>query len=315
MADTSIARGRNDRRKTAAAAIAVGELHQLADGLPAFKDGLSAAVNGDTNVRFVPTGQATCPKLASVVCLDGGRAYWDHANNWVTPLKPTSGRGFLLGSFVGDAASADSTCVVNIDVPPRYEIELREGYWTTEAALGLGVTLLPGGSVQLAFDAVAEVAQAAIYSERTVPIASNPIFECRLAIFDVGDNAALDIDVGLASSSHASNFETITDFVSFHWDGADLSIWAQSDDGTTDVAPVDTTLNAVDDTFLELWIDGRDPTSLKLYVNGVRVLSGTTFSWAAATGPVKAICLIEKTSDDTLADVRIEDMRVRIAEQ
>ncbi len=311
--------GANEIRKTAAAAIGVGELHQLADGRAAIYLGISAAASGE-RTKWQTDGQWTITKTVGIVLLDGCRAYWDHSANAIT-FRKANDRDYFVGTIVGDAASVDASCTVNLNVRPVYEVSLRgddcasQNVWATEATDGLGVALLPGGGVKLAFDAVAEVAQAAIYSTRTFPIASNPILEFRCAVFDKGDDAALDVDIGMASASHATDFEAIAEFVSLHFDGNALDIKAQSDDGTTDVTIVDTTIDAVDDTYFECWMDFRTPGDVQVYINAVLVLSATVFTLGNATGPIFPIVLMEKTSNDTTADFRVSDMMVRTAEQ
>jgi len=297
----------------AAAAVVALELRQLADGRAGARISTAAAAQNDTTV-WKTDGQYTMPKASGYELLDGLPAYWDHSAG-VATWRKVNDRDYFLGTVVGDVANATLTCLIDLNVQPVWEIDLRQGLWTSEATDGLGVTSLFGGGVKLAFDAVAEVAQAALYSERTLPIASNPIMMVRFAVVDNGDNAALDIDIGLAIGSHATDFEAITEFVAFHLDGDTLDLDAHSDDGTTDVAPTDTTVNLVEGTYVEVWIDARVPTAIKLYVDGVRVLSGTTFTLGAATGPVKAILHMEKTSDDTPAELRVVELKVKTSEQ
>ncbi len=172
-------------------------------------------------------------------------------------------------------------------------------------------TALGGNELTLSFDAVAEVAMAALYSNDSVPVADGPIFEGVIAVYDIGDNAALDINFGLANGTHATDFDSVTESVVFHLDGNALDINAESDDGTTEVAATDTTVNAVDDTYAEYWIDCRNLADIQLYIDGVNVLSGSTFRLDNATGPVFPIIHLEKTSDNTVADVRTKFIGVR----
>lgn len=314
MSDAILKRDRHETRKTAAATVAGGEIHQLADGRAGVLNQLDDIASGDRGT-WVTEGTFTVTKTSGEVWVDGQPIYWDHSANSATCLTPTSDKDFYLGVAVGDATSAATTGLVNLNVRGEYVIDLKSGVWTPEATNGLGTTLLPGGGVQLAFDAVTEAAQAAIYSERTVPISANWILEARVAIFDKGDNAALDFDLGLANGSHATDFEAITEFVAVHFDGNTLDIDTHSDDGTTDVAPDDTDFDATDDTYFDIVIDGRDPSDIQIYINGDLVNGSVTFTLGAATGPLKAIVHMEKTSDDTVADVRVDFLRVRIAEQ
>lgn len=299
---------------TAPAAGASGQVIQIADGRAAVVVGANAAsdayASGDL-ITVAVGGVYTVAKTASVVMLDGQQVYWDRSANSAT-YRQQSG-DFALGVAVGDAASADTTMKVDLNARPVYRIELGQGQWTNGATNGLGVTAtgLGGTELTLSFDAVAEAAMAALYSVDTVPVADGAIWEGEIAIYDIGDDAALDINFGLANATHATDFDTVAESVVFHLDGNALDVKAESDDGTTEVAATDTTVNAVDNTYAHYMIDARDPASVKLYIDGVRVLSGSTFVLTDATGPLFPIIHVEKTSNDTVADVRVRRMTVR----
>lgn len=298
-------------RFTADVVLDAYQVIQLRDGRAAF---LELDVEADDSCQPIVSGVGDVAKASAVNLLDGCEVWWDDANA-VATYKRVSKDCWYLGTANGDALAGATTVAVDINAKPKYECDLGDGLWTTEATNGLGVTQLPGGAVQLAFDAVVEAAQAAIFSTVPIAVAKNPIFEARIAVFDIGDDAALDMNIGLASGSHATDFQSVAEQATIHFNGADLSVFAESDDSATDVAEVDTTVNAVDDTDLVIWIDARVPAAVKFYVDGVRVLSGSTFTLAAAAGPLYAIAHIEKTSNDTLADLRVRSMRVRTGHQ
>jgi predicted RecA/RadA family phage recombinase len=290
-----------------------GEVLQLCDGRAAVVKGLKDPAAADT-VTLETRGQFQTAKIATASVIDGCELWYDRSSAHATPLRTAD--CFYLGVAVGDAAYAATTVVVELNTKPEYLIETNnpaKGRWTTAATAGLGVLQNVVGSPEftLAFDAVAEVAMAALYSVDTVPCADGPILESKVGIFDIGDNAALDISIGFANGTHATDFDAVTEAVIIHLDGTALSILAESDDGTTEVAATDTTVDAVDDTYFLLWIDCRDLTDIQIYIDGVNVLPATVFKLDAATGPLKPIAHIEKTSDDTTADVRVEYMRVR----
>ncbi len=297
----------------AVAAVSPGQVIQLADGRAAFHPSNNTLAAGDSG-GFQVEGVVEVIKTAGIVLLDGGDAYWDVSANKVH-FRPEAGTpDFFVGTVVGDCTSASTTARINLNERGRYIIDLEKGgEWAPEETLGLGVTFLPGGGTKLAFDAVAEAAQAALVSVHSVPVNAGPIFEARVAVFAIGDDAALDIDVGLATGSHATDFESVTNFAVIHLDGNALDINVMSDDGTTDVAAVDSTINAVDDTYFEVWIDCRVPAAVQIYVNGVdAVPDGTTLVLtAAATAAVKAVAMMEKTSNDTVGELRVSRMRVR----
>lgn len=298
--------------KTAVADIIPGQVVQLDDGRAGYNPGVNTRDAGD-EAAFAVEGVVTVAKTTGIVLLHGGDVFWDVSAN-KAHFKPAAGtEDFCIGTAYGDAASADTTMHVQLNEFGRYIMNLTTGgEWTSEATNGLGVTLLPGGGAMLSFDAVAEAAQAALYSNHSVPIAARPIFEARVAVFDKGDDVALDIDIGLASGSHATDFETVANFAVVHLDGNSLNINVMSDDGTTDVAAADSTIDAVDDTYFEIWIDCRDPDDVKVYVDGVlAVPDGTTLALTDASNGLKPIVMIEKTSNDTVADVRVSRMRVR----
>ena len=304
----------------APAAGAAGQVLQLADGKAGVVVGADASsdayASGDP-VTVQTAGVFSFLKTASICMLKGGKAYWDRSANR-GHFRAQSG-DFFLGTVAKDAAAGDTTVEVDLNVEPQYAIELGKGQWTNGATNGLGVTLLAegGSALKLAFDAVAEAAMAALYSVDTVPCADGPIFEAKLAIYDIGDNAALDINAGLANGTHATDFDAVTEAALIHLDGTALSICVESDDGTTEVEATDSTIDAVDDTYFELWVDARDLAGVKIYIDGVDAgaLASKTLVLSAATGPVFPIVHLEKTSDDTTADVRVEFMRVRSTDE
>jgi len=289
-----------------------GEILQLCDGRAGYVAGLKNPLVADA-VAIETEGQITVAKIASLCVIDGCEIWWDRSAATATPLRTAD--CFYLGTAIGDVAAAGTTILVNLNKKPEYLIETNnpsKGRWVTEATNGLGVLQNTVGSPEftLAFDAASEAAQAALYSADTVPCADGPIFEAKVAIFDIGA-AAVDCSIGLANGSHATDFDAVTEAVLIHLDAASLNILAESDDGTTEVAATDTTVDAVDDTYFLIWIDCRDLTDIQIYINAVNVLAATVFKLNAATGPLLPIAHIEKTSDAAVFDLRVEYMRVR----
>ena len=301
---------------TAEAAFEAGEVVQLPDGRAGVITGLEAIASGD-EVAAKVSGIVTVTKTASICFLAGGRVFWDRSAD-AAHFRPLSG-DFYLGTVAKDAASAATTMTVDLNAKQVNLIDFDgspgETLWTHSAALGQGVTAAtPAARCKLAFDAVAEVARAALYPTETakhVPIGDSPILEMKIACYNVGDDAALDVNFGLANGSHDTDFDSVTEFVGFHVDGAALDLKAESDDGTTEVAATDTTVNLADDTYVEVWIDCRDLDDIQLYVDGVNVLPDSVFKLDAATGPMFPIVHLEKTSNDTVADYRVEFIKLR----
>ncbi len=98
-----------------------------------------------------------------------------------------------------------------------------------------------------------------------------------------------------------TDFEAVAEFAAFHLDGDDLVIDAHSDDGTTDVALTTTTISIAAGTPVRFTLDGRDQTNVKYYINGAEVNAATSNMGVltAATGPLFANIIAEKTSDDS----------------
>lgn len=192
--------------------------------------------------------------------------------------------------------------------------------WTKTETDGLGVISSDeaNGVLKFSADAVAEVAVGNLFMENSpVDIDDDPIFECILAVYDIGDAAAVDIDFGLASDDHATDFESIACFAAFHLDGNDLSLKAHSDDGTTDTAAVDSLVDLVDNTYYAFKIDCSNKSDVKFYYRALgatawtQICAATTFDIDQYTGTLTPIVMVEKTSDDTTFDVRVDRIRVQ----
>lgn len=319
MADATLLRDANEMRDTATAAIAAGEIQQMNDGRAGVRVGLDAAATND-RVGFTTEGQFTVTKAANLVFTDGCPLYWDHSAN-AAVLFPASDKDFFLGSCVGDVAAATLTCVANINVRPCYKIDINRGQLEDAAVAAIVLTAgtpslgKVGSSSRLTFSATAEAQKVDILSKQGFAVGSNWIVEGGFTVVDDGDAAAIDFNVGVANATHASDADSITESCFLHLDGNDLNLFAESDDGTTEVAATDTTVNIVLGTSVHFVIDGRDPADIQIYVNGVLQLAGTTFKLDAATGPLKLIAHLEKSSDDTTAEYYVDYLRVRTAER
>lgn len=297
---------------TPAVAVTAGEVVQLPDGRAALAGRtLAAGVKDAVQVK----GIVRLAKTANINLLQGQKVYWDVSASTATYKQDTATQDFKVGYAAADSLAAATTVDVVLNEVPNYAVDLRGGRetWTTEATNGLGVTALVGGGVTAAFDAVAEAAQAAIFADRSVDANKGWILEGTVGVWDIGNNAALDINVGMANGSHATDADAITESVFLHFDET-LDIWAESDDGTTEVAATDTTVNAVDNTYFTFLMDGRDPADIQIYINGVNVLPNSVFKLDAATGPLVPIVHMEKTSDDTSAEFRVRDLTLRTCE-
>jgi predicted RecA/RadA family phage recombinase len=323
MADGTFVAEDCERQLTLAAAASSGEVQQLPGGRAGVLAGLNAAESGDKRV-FYDEGKFLITKTSGVVFLDGGRVYWDHSANAAT-YKTVNDRDFYVGIAVGDAASSDTTVLVDLNKQPTYTLDAVRGRSLsvatgTAAAGGFGLPVNYGGSLGLSLTATNEAQCIDLLSVDRLAVGANPIVEGIVRLAANGSTSAVDISLGLANGTSTTDADAITEHVLFHIDGGALDILAQSKDGTTTVTATDTTIDitagsAVANAF-EFWIDARNPSSVALYINGARVLSGTTFSLAAATGPLGVLAHVEKTSGTATAGPFIIDMLVaRSSEQ
>lgn len=307
-----------------AAARSGGEIVQLPDGRAAYRTGLKNSDAGDTN-GYKTDGVIWVTKPTTFVGLPGLPLFWDRSANTSSYKQDANSGDFFLGTIVRDAAASDTQIAVALNVRKRPLIEWGQGAWDSVAvvtsglvipnpATGITGTDPAGKRSRFTFSATAEAQKVDAMSVQSIPVTVPFIARIRMAIFSIGDNSALDINVGLANGTHATDADAITESLFVHLDGNALDIKLESDDGTTEVAATDSTIDAVDDTFFEVWVDGRNLSDIQVYIAGALVLPDSVFKLNAATGPLKALVHLEKTSDDTVADVRIEEFDVHTLE-
>ena len=298
-----------------------GDVLQLADGRAAVALGLSisatAFLSGET-ISVATNGVWSVLKTASIALLRGGQSIWDRSAETAGFAKASG--DFFLGTIAKDAVAADTTVNVELNVKPVYAIELNVDPFTIAVSNGLSTLKNSVAShvLTMAFDSATEAAMAALYSDDTVPVADLGVLEGRVCVYEDGDHAALDINFGVANATHATDMDTATETCLLHVDGDAGSlehILAESDDGSTEVAATDTTVDYVEQTFFEFWMDFRNIDDIQIYINGVLVLPATVFKLDAATGPMLIIAHLEKESNDTTADVRIDFLRLRSTDE
>lgn len=296
---------------TPVAALTAGQVIQIGDGragIPA--NDIEAGRLGAVSV----SGVFTVTKATGVVILDGAEVFWDHSANAAT-YKRGNDRDFSIGTAVGDTTSAATTIRVNLNQKPHYDVSLANGFRTLMVLTSGTPRLLPNGEgLQATFSATAEAQKIDALSNEGFAVGANAIIDGRITIVDGGDNAALDINIGVASGTHATDADSIANSLFLHFDGNSTNINVESDDGTTEVAATDTTLDYTAGTQIDFTIDLRDPADVQVYVNGALVLGATTFVLTAASDPLKLLFHMEKTSDDTTANVAVDYLRARLCQ-
>lgn len=323
MADALMNKDHTTTNQTLAAAVAAGDIWQLPDGRAGvFPTTLASGALGAAQTE----GHYEVTKAINLVWIKGAPIWWDHSANAATPNEPvgSSDRDFFLGTAVEDVAAATTTGVVNLNVQPSYIIDSTRDNGDSvivKTVVGSTTVEVPqifnqGGMLYMQFGTTAEAQKVDWLSDRGFAVGSNWICEILFELVTAADAAAVDVNVGVASATNATDFDAIAELAAFHLDGDDLVIDAQSDDGTTDTAITTTTVSIVVGTPIRFTLDGRSMANVKYYIDGAEVNAATSGmgDLTLAAGPLKAIIHAEKTSDDSPLAFRAR-IRVRTMEQ
>jgi predicted RecA/RadA family phage recombinase len=151
-----------------AAGYASGEVIQLSDGRAAVRDGLRALVAGE-QASLRTAGQFTLAKTASVVILEGDLVYWDRSVGTATPLRAVAGADFPVGTAVMDAASADTTVVVDLNKRPVYTIDLLRDPTDTVLVGSAALTMGPGYA-KMGVVVTSEAEKVDVMSKHSIPV-------------------------------------------------------------------------------------------------------------------------------------------------
>lgn len=166
-----------ERFKTEAT-IGAFELIQTPEGQAGVLD-RNTALPVDDYGKFTTVAQWMVAKAVTFKALKGGRAYWDHSANALN-YKKVNDRDFYAGRFAEDAESTANTCVLDLNIDPRYDIDLlRDGYdsvITSGHALQAGVGAKVGGTAGFVVNAadnlpyVATLAASQSLAKLVIPI-------------------------------------------------------------------------------------------------------------------------------------------------
>lgn len=299
---------------TADADYSAGDVIQLPDGRAGV---VSVDVASGNVVGVYVSGIFKMAKTTSMVMLIGSWLYWDHSAN-KCHLLHGGDKDFFLGSATEDGTSAGTTIKVNLNIKSVYTASLENGFKAVKIETAGFVMDCGAGKYgcNLAFSATAEAqkADALSFDRLSVAAVGNSIVDALISINDNGDATAMDVNIGIANGTHATDADSITEALFAHFDGNDVKINLASRDGTTTVASTDTTITYTEGTpFLVQW-DCRDLTDIQTYVNGVLALPSTVFKLNAATGPLMCLAHLEKSSDDTPGNVSVLRLGIRSAQ-
>jgi predicted RecA/RadA family phage recombinase len=295
-----------------------GDVLQLKDGRAGYAlEDISSGVLGFLGV----TGVVRIPKTTGLVLLDGGDVYWDYSAD-KAHYMPVNDRDFLLGTAVGDWASASTLAEVALNNYGRYLIDLsRDGFRTaivgTQALSTMGL-FNRGGCKNILLSSTSEAQKVDALSVPGFTGTANGIVEMIFAVPNDGAGSAVDVNIGIANATHATDADSISEHMFMHLDANNTAIRFQSKDGTTTVASTDSTIAYTEGSavanLVYVWFDMRNPADVQVYVNGSLVLGSTVFNVNAAVGPWKLLAHIEKTSAADVYEFDLHQLRVRIGE-
>jgi hypothetical protein len=186
----------------------------------------------------------------------------------------------------------------------------------SQATCGTKVGDADDGQVELLLDNNNEVGDCTVYwgDEQNIDSDKEPVCIFRLQV-EATPAAADKISWGLGSARNAL-MESMTSFVAFSDTGADLTLDVESDDNSTDVAPVSTGVTLTAATFYEFMISlnaihGASPTNAKMFYRSTlggdwtAVATTTTLGLGADTA-IQPFVQVEKTSGTTTPGVKVD---------
>ena len=322
MSEARFVRADDEFLLTAGATVSAYEVWQLPTGEAAYFENKDALSSGSRTDDFVTRGKVSIDKATSVVLLAGQEVYWDHSANQAT-YKKVNDRDFLLGVCVEDTTSTDVKVTVDLNKRQRFDIDVgRDGFLSsitgTQALQTMGL-YRRGGAHKFILSATNEAQKVDVLSVDGFTPGAKWIAEFVFRVVSDGAGTVVDVSLGVANGTHATDADSIAESAFIHLDANNTNINAESDDGTTEVAATDTTTDYTEGSAVanrvHVLIDGRDLTSVKFYVNGARVLSGTTFVLSAATGPLFLLAHIEKTASTDTYELDLDCLRCWLSQQ
>ena len=307
------------------AAVSAFDIWQLPGGTAGFLNS-STGITANNDTNFTKHWIITAVKATGFVGLAGGRAYWDHSANAVS-YKRNGDRDFYLGRFVEDAASADTTCTIDLSQKEweGYSFNLRESpaitaLIGTPAAGAFGYPVPAGGGFQYEMTATNEAQKVDHLGVDTFANTSNMIIEFAFNVTNDGAGSNTDVSIGVANGTHASDASAIAQRCFMHLDGNATDIRFESADGVTvTVSLQDSTTDYTEGSTLatrkEVWMDFRNPADVQMYVDGVLVLNSVTFDLSLAASEWQPLIHVEKALSTDVYKLLLWFYAIRISEQ
>jgi hypothetical protein len=114
-----------------------------------------------------------------------------------------------------------------------------------------------------------------------------------------------------ADSMRVSEADEIAKHALFVFDGSNVCV-IHTDDGTTDKNGIATGITLVNDAFHIFTIDATTPSSVRFYIDGVRVASTTTFDMSAGAnvGFQPVIMAVKHGANAGLGDFYVDSVKI-----
>ena len=186
-------------------------------------------------------------------------------------------------------------------------------FWT-EVETGDSTKAIASSVLTYHLHVSAESEEAGLYGkdDKQWNIDKGLIFECRMAMH-VTPTVGAEVFVGMTNDSYgaASNRVAAADELAIHmgfaFDGSNACV-IYTDDAVADNNGISTGITVVNDAYHVFTIDATDVTSVKFYIDGVRVASTTTFSMANGTNVgFQPMVLAQKNGADAgLCDIYVD---------
>lgn len=142
-----------------------------------------------------------------------------------------------------------------------------------------------------------------------IDLTKNPILEVRLKISPAGANFTADERVGVgfapAFATAEASMDNIDHSVFFRMEGANLKIFVEADDASTDTNDQDSTIVYAKGVYFTLRIDLSTLTAIGFYVDGVEQ-GGAAVSAAALTGNVVPVIVHQRDAGSEVNTVTID---------
>jgi hypothetical protein len=305
-----------------AATASAYEVQQMPSGEAAYLERSTALSSGSFTDQWKTDGKVSVDKTASIVLLAGQEVYWDHSANTATYQK-VNDRDFYLGTATKDASQSDTKVEVDFNKRQKFDIDMARDCFLTTIVGTQGLNTMGmfprGGARKLILSTANEAQKMELISVDGFSKDANPIVEAVFRVVNGGAASAPDFNIGIANGTHATDFDSVTEYCAIHIDGNSVNINAQSKDGTTTVASTDTTIDytagSTVATRVHVLFDCRLPEDIQIYVNGALVLGATVFRLDNAASTQFLIAHLEKTAAADVFEVDVERLRSWTSQQ